>query len=244
MSYPNNLKIVESPKDGNCFFHCFELYFDNINLNHKTKINPYNHILLRKKIVEFIIKSTFWQKKIKSQFGIENLENELEVLQNNGEFNFDLFDVIPFIMSKYLKINIIIYPQKIEYLQSSYKNTIYLYYQNEHYDLLIEKNQNDYIIEKEKKEEIKIENIMDKMIKLENLIKEKNKIVFETHNQELQREKQKKEHENKIKKLEHFINKQLQINPETLDTETEKKKLLLHQHNLGFVKSLISEKLF
>jgi len=148
MAYPNNLKLVETLKDGNCFFHCFELYFDYI-LEKETKTES---------IIEIQTEPTI-EPKTESI-----IEPKTEPTEKENEYN-----------------------------------------------------------------------------KLENLIREKNKITLEIHEEELKREKQQKEHEIKNKKFEYFIDKQLQIDPETQD---EKKNLLLRQHNLRFIKSLMAEKLF
>ena len=133
------------PSDGNCFFHCLAKFLNNSE----------THETLREKIAVFIINNDELQSTLKA-CDPDEFDSDLVKLMSDGQYNFALFDSIPYIMSDMLKINIEVHPIESVFKVNGATETVHLYLKNDHYTLLEPREEEKPKEEKPKEKKTKV----------------------------------------------------------------------------------------
>jgi hypothetical protein len=147
------------PRDGNCFFHCFSKFLNSPEVSFDSlREEIWKHISLRNENNDDeICELKNW---------CPDFENDLILLLTDGEYNFDLFDHVPKIMSNLLKINLFIHgPSESSFVNPEWSQTIHLYLENCHFTLLNPKETKEMKPKEVKPKEVKPKEVKPKEIK-------------------------------------------------------------------------------
>ena len=134
--------LTKIPADGNCLFNCFV----------KAKITPKHISRLRGDVSSYIEDNIQDYTDFIGHYNSEKLGELIDTIRTNGEWNTNISDIIPNVLSKMLEVNVYIYSFNTNLLSggeelsftephiitgnNKYDKTIYLKQSNlNHYDL-------------------------------------------------------------------------------------------------------------
>ena len=133
------LKIKKIDRDGNCLFNCFI----------KSEIVPGLLDDFRYSIKEYMVNNQ--SDYDKNSMSRRNWDLYTDPIKNNGEWDKDIFDIVPDVISKMLELNIYIFHftsmdngglnmimDKPTIIDGRYDKNIYLRKLDNHYDLMIQ----------------------------------------------------------------------------------------------------------